>query len=55
MVQEVDKSDSNQKVVSSIPYRSVFEQDTEPLFAPDVQCAINVNVKCVYNLVSRFG
>ena len=53
MVQEVDKSDSNQKVVSSIPYRSVFEQDTEPLFAPDVQCAISV--KCVYILVSRFG
>ena len=34
---------------------SVLEQDTEPLIAPDVQCAISVNVKCVYILVSRFG
>ena len=59
MVQEVDKSFSNQKVVSSIPCRSVLEQDTEPLIAPDVQCAISVNVKCVYvvsrTYVSRFG
>ena len=53
MVQEVEKSFSNQKVVSSLPCRSVVEQDTEPLIAPDVQCAINV--KCVYILVSRFG
>ena len=53
-VQEVDKSFSNQKVASSIPCRSVLVQDTEPLIAPDVQCAISVNVKCVY-IVSRFG
>src|SRR4029434_1161494 len=33
----------------SIPCRSVFEQDTEPLIAPDVQCAISVNVKmCIH-------
>ena len=51
----VDKSFSNQKVASSIPCRSVLEQDTEPLIAPDVQCAISVNVQCVYILVSRFG
>ena len=55
----VDKSFSNQKVASSIPCRSVLEQDTEPLIAPDVQCAISVNVKCVYIVshtsVSRFG
>ena len=46
MVQEVEKSEgcSNQKVASSIPCRSVLEQDTEPLIAPDVQCAISVNV-----------
>ena len=55
VVQEVKKSFSNQKVASSIPCRSVLEQDTEPLIAPDVQCAISVNVKCVYILVSRFG
>ena len=59
VVQEVEKSFSNQKVVSSIPRRSVLEQDTEPLIAPDVQCAISVNVKCVYivsrTFVSRFG
>ena len=59
VVQEVKKSFSNQKVASSIPCRSVLEQDTEPLIAPDVQCAINVNVKCVYivsrTYVSRFG
>ena len=59
----VEKSFSNQKVASSIPCRSVLEQDTEPLIAPDVQCAISVNVKkklkCVYivsrTYVSRFG
>ena len=54
VVQEVKKSFSNQKVASSIPCRSVLEQDTEPLIAPDVQCVISVNVKCVY-IVSRFG
>src|SRR4029434_1969942 len=48
VVQEVEKSFSSQKVASSIPCRSVLEQDTEPLIAPDVQCAISVNVKCVY-------
>ena len=48
MVQEVEKSFSNQKVASSIPCRSVSEQDIEPLIAPDVQCAISVNVKNVY-------
>src|SRR4029434_6713481 len=48
VVQEVEKSFSNQKVASSIPCRSVLEQDTDPLIAPDVQCAISVNVKCVY-------
>src|SRR4029434_2245813 len=36
----VEKSFSNQKVASSIPCRSVLEQDTESLIAPDVQCAI---------------
>ena len=41
----VEKSFSNQKVASSIPCRSVLEQDTELLIAPDVQCAISVNVK----------
>src|SRR4029434_640647 len=59
VVQEVEKSFSNQKVASSIPCRSILEQDTEPLIAPDVQCAISVNVKCVYivsrTYVSRFG
>ena len=59
MVQEVKKLFSNQKVDSSIPCRSVLEQDTEPLNAPDVQCAISVNEKCVYivirTYVSRFG
>ena len=55
VVQEVEKLFSNQKVASSIPCRSVLEQDTEPLIAPDVQCAISVNVQCVYILVSRFG
>src|SRR4029434_7906848 len=55
VVQEGKKAFSNQKVASSIPCRSVLEQDTEPLLiAPDVQCAISVNVKCVY-IVSRFG
>ena len=48
VVQEVEKAVSNQKVASSIPCRSVVEQDTEPLIAPDVQCAISINVKCVY-------
>ena len=48
VVQEVETSVSNQKVTSSIPCRSVLEQDTEPLIAPDVQCAISVNVKNVY-------
>ena len=59
VVQDVEKSfsktEGNQKVTSSIPCRSILEQDTEPLIAPDVQCAISVNVKCVYILVSRFG
>ena len=50
VVQEVEKSFSNQKVASSIPCRSILEQDTEPLIAPDVQCAISVNVKNVYTL-----
>ena len=54
VVQEVETSFSNQKVASSTPCRSVLEQNTEPLIAPDVQCAISVNVKCVY-IVSRFG
>src|SRR4029434_7616716 len=54
----VEKSFNNQKVArSSIPCRSVLEQGTEPLIAPDVQCAISV--KCVYivsgTYVSRFG
>ena len=48
VVQEVEMSFSNQKVASSIPCRSVLEQDTEPLIAPDVQCAISVNVENVY-------
>ena len=48
VVQWVEKSFSKQKVASSIPCRSVLEQDTEPLIAPDVQCAISVNVKNVY-------
>ena len=46
----VEKSFSNQKVASSIPCRSFLEQDTEPLIAPDVQCAISVNVKKLYTL-----
>ena len=45
MVQEVEKTFSNQKVVNSIPCRSVLEQGTEPLIAPDVQCAISVKCK----------
>ena len=53
VVQEVEMLFSTQKVASSIPCQSVLEQDTEPLIAPDVQCAISV--KCVYILVSRFG
>ena len=40
----VEKLFSNQKVGSSIPCRSVLEQDTEPLIAPDVQCAISVKM-----------
>ena len=44
VVQEVEKSVSNQKVASLIPCRSVLEQDTEPLIAPDVQCAISVKM-----------
>src|SRR4029434_4724961 len=50
VVQEVEKSFSNQKVTSSIPHcRSVLEQDTEPLIAPDLRCAISVNVKmCIH-------
>ena len=49
VVQEVKKSFSNRKVVSSIPCQSVLEQDTEPLIAPDVQCAISVDVKmCIH-------
>src|SRR4029434_4837245 len=49
VVQEEEKSYSNQKVVSSIPCRSVLEQDAEPLIAPDVQFAISVNVKmCIH-------
>ena len=56
VVQEVEKSFSNQKVARSIPcQKSVLEQDTEPLIAPDAQCALSVIVKCVYILVSRFG
>ena len=47
VVQEVKKSFSNQKVASWIPCRSVLEQDTEPLIAPDVQCAISENVKWI--------
>ena len=42
VVQKVEKSFSNQKVASSIPCRSVLEQDTEPLIAPDVLYAISV-------------
>ena len=49
LVQEVKKSFSNQKVASSIPCRSVLEQGTEPLIAPDVQCAISVKCKmCIH-------
>ena len=59
MVYEVEKSVAIRRVASSIPCQSVLEQDTEPLIAPDVQCAISVNVKCVYivsrTFVSRFG
>src|SRR4029434_5033637 len=36
VVQEVKKSFSYQKVASSIPCRSVLDQGTEPLIAPDV-------------------
>ena len=55
VVQEVEKSFSNLKVASSIPCWSVLQQDTKSLIAPEVQGAINVNVQCVYILVSRFG
>ena len=48
VAQEVEKSFSNQKVASSIPCRSVLEQDTEPQNAPDVQSAISVKCKNVY-------
>src|SRR4029434_6443434 len=41
VVQELEKSFSNQKVASSIPCRSILEQGTKPLIAPDVQCAIS--------------
>src|SRR4029434_3358499 len=44
LAQWVEKSSSNHKDATSILYRSVLEQDTEPLIAPDVQCAISVNV-----------
>src|SRR4029434_8385714 len=46
VVQEVKKSFSNQKVASSIPCRSVLEQDTEPLIAPDVQCKCKMCIHC---------
>ena len=56
VVQEVKKSFSKQNVASSIPCRSVLEQDTEPLIAPDVQCAISVKCKNVYtSLQVAFG
>ena len=55
VVQAVKKSFGNLKVASSIPCQSILEQDTEPLIGPDVHCAISVNVKCVYILVSCFG
>src|SRR4029434_3804861 len=55
VVQAVKKSFGNLKVASSIPCQSILEQDTELLIGPDVQCAISVNVKCVYILVSCFG
>ena len=49
VVQQVEKSLSNQKVASLIPCRSVLEQDTEPLIAPDVQCVISVKCKmCIH-------
>ena len=54
MVHEVENSLSNHQVASSIPCRSVLEQDTEPT-APDVNCPMSVNVTCVYSLVSRLG
>src|SRR4029434_10651410 len=40
VAQEAERSFSNQEIASSIPCRSVLEQDTESLIAPDVQCAI---------------
>src|SRR4029434_9682592 len=48
VVQEVEKSSSNQKVASSIPCRSVLEQDTEPLIAPDVQCHQCKSKMCIH-------
>src|SRR4029434_9733138 len=53
VVQEVEKSVGNQKVASSIPCRSVLEQDTEPLIAPDVQCAISVKCKMCIRSAER--
>src|SRR4029434_4820006 len=50
VVQEVEKSFSNQKVASSIPCRSVLEQDTEPVIARDVavcrQCKCKMCIHC---------
>src|SRR4029434_2147775 len=34
-------------VGTTLQCRSVLEQDTEPLIAPHVQCAISVNVKYI--------
>ena len=43
MAQEVEKSVSNQKVASSIPCRSVLEQDTELLM-----CSVNKCKMCIH-------
>src|SRR4029434_4615174 len=47
------------RLLVRFPRSNCFEQDTEPLIAPDVQCAISANVKFVYivsrTYVSRFG
>ena len=49
VVQEVEKSVSNQKVASSIPtVEASLSKTLNPLIAPDVQCAISVDVKCIY-------
>ena len=40
VVQEVQKLFSIQKVASSIPCRSILEQDTDPLIAPDVYTSL---------------